>query len=126
MLPRNRLTAVTRAADDFEKTHSPQATVELAKLSRDALPAKTWRDVHRLLGFPESLTVGHNPGAELEGRRLQKINRKMTFTVAPLRVPGLGQKKQPTQPKKQPKKSRVALATRQHGLRISHRMRWIA
>lgn len=59
------LDEIERAAGNLEKTNSPKAAAEVAELTRHALPAKTWRDFHRLLGFPESLSLDLEPGAAI-------------------------------------------------------------
>ena len=65
LVENSTLQAIARAAADFDKTNDPKAAAKLADLTRHALPGKTWRDFHRLLGFPEALTLDQEPGVAI-------------------------------------------------------------
>ncbi len=57
--------AIGQIAGYLDRLDDPKAVAELAVFTRDALPAKTWRDFHRLLGFAEALVLDQEPGAAI-------------------------------------------------------------
>ncbi len=57
--------AIGQIAGYLDRLDDPKAAAELAAFTRDALPAKTWRDFHRLLGFAEALVLDQESGAAI-------------------------------------------------------------